>query len=281
VVRDPLFNGANVSLSQFSTGNPNVDPEEADTTTVGVVYQPSWLPGFSTSVDWYSIDTKGAIERLGAQILVDDCAAGAVDLCALITRDPATNQLVFVQNQFLNVAKAKVSGIDVETSYNRSLELFGGAPESIGARVIASYLDENSITNRAVGTRNYAGQTSNGFNLPRLQVTAQIAYDIGSFRTVLQERFIARGTLDRTFREGIDIDDNRVGSAAYTDLDVSYTLTGVGGGDMEIFGHVTNLLDRAPPIASNFTDFGGATPTNQSVYDVLGRRYTLGVKLKL
>jgi outer membrane receptor protein involved in Fe transport len=43
---------------------------------------------------------------------------------------------------------------------------------------------------------------------------------------------------------------------------------------------VTNLFDRAPPIAANFTDFTGATPTNQTVYDVLGRRFTLGVTVR-
>ena len=45
-------------------------PETADTTGVGVVLQPSFLPGFGASVDFYNIDIKGAIVALAAQSYV-------------------------------------------------------------------------------------------------------------------------------------------------------------------------------------------------------------------
>ena len=40
------------------------------------------------------------------------------------------------------------------------------------------------------------------------------------------------------------------------------------------------MFDRAPPIVANFTDFTGATPTNKTVYDVLGRRFSAGVTVR-
>ena len=61
---------------------PTLDPENADTCTFGVVYQPGWLPGFSTSVDYWDIDITGAIGTLGFQRIVDDCFAGAQAMCA-------------------------------------------------------------------------------------------------------------------------------------------------------------------------------------------------------
>ena len=281
VVRDPFFNNNNVTLSQFSTGNPRVNPEKADTLTLGAVLQPSFLPGLSLSVDWYRIDTKDAIAQLGAQIIVNNCHAGAQQFCSLITRDPLTDQLVFVKNEYLNVSRAEVSGTDLELDYQHGIRLLGGGPERFAARLIGSYLAQNSVTNQAVGTINYAGQVGDGFNLPRFQVFSDVSYANGPYQVLLQERLIGRGTVDVTYVQGVDIDRNSVPAVAYTDLDLKYTRAPGGGWPLiEVYGHITNLFDRAPPVVANYTDFTGATPTNKTVYDVLGRRFSLGITVK-
>jgi len=288
-VRDPVFNNSNVTLSQFSTGNPNVDPEKATTVTVGGVFQPTFLPGLQLSLDWYSIENKDAIDRAGSQIIVDNCFAGSAEYCALVQRDPVTNQLVFVQNTYLNVAEEKVEGLDAEADYSRDVSLFGGGPEAISLRLFGSYLKTNSLGQNAgfatgggsIGGTNYAGQVGDGFSLPRFQATGSLAYTNGPLRFTVQERFIARGKINVTYTEGVDIDDNVVGAIAYTDFDLAYTRADTAGGDLTIFGHITNAFDRAPPLNPGFSDFGGATQYNQTVYDILGRRFTLGVKLRL
>jgi iron complex outermembrane recepter protein len=281
VVRDPFFSNNNVTLSQFSTGNPAVNPEKADTLTLGTVLQPSFLPGLSLSVDEYRIDTKGAIAQLGAQIIVNNCFAGAREFCSLITRDPVTDQLVFVKNEYLNVSRAEVRGTDLELDYQHGIRLLGGGPERFSARVVGSYLAQNSVTNQAVGTIDYAGQVGDGFNLPRFQLFSDVTYTNGPWQLLVQERFIGRGTVDVTYRQGVDIDRNSVPSTAYTDLDVKYTRVPGGGWPfIELYGHITNVFDRAPPIVANYTDFTGATPTNKTVYDVLGRRFSVGITVK-
>jgi iron complex outermembrane recepter protein len=282
-VRDPVFNNSNFTASQFSTGNPNVDPEKADTVTIGGVFTPTFLPGFSASVDWYSIDVKDAITQLGAQIIVNNCAAGDPSYCALIQRDPATNFLVFVQNTYLNVAKAKVSGTDAEIDYQHAFTLLGGGPERIVVRAIGSYLDVNSITNQVIGTINYAGQvgatSSSAYALPRFQLNMNVAYSNGPWRGIVQERYVGKNRVDATFVTGRDIDDNSVPSIAYTDLDFAYTAPGSHWAQMESYFHVTNAFDRSPPPVPMWSDLHGTTRgTNQAVYDVLGRRFTLGVK---
>ncbi len=40
-------------------GNPELKPEEADTCTVGFTLNPSMLPGFTMSLDWYEIKITG------------------------------------------------------------------------------------------------------------------------------------------------------------------------------------------------------------------------------
>jgi len=188
---------------------------------------------------------------------------------------------VFVRNEYLNVSRAEVSGTDLELDYQHGIHLLGGGAERFSARLIGSYLAENSVTNQAVGTIDYAGQVGDGFNLPRFQLFSDLSYTNGPYQFLVQERFIGRGRVDVTYVQGVDIDRNTVPSIAYTDLNLKYTRAAGGGWpSIELYGHVTNLFDRAPPVVANYTDFTGATPTNKTVYDVLGRRFTVGITVK-
>ena len=282
--RDPLFGNTVYSLSATSTGNPAVEPEKADTFTVGAVYQPNQIDGLSMSLDWYSISIQDAISQLGPQAIIDNCFAGQAALCALITRDPQTNEIVFVRNTFLNVAQAKAVGMDFEAQFSRDLHWLGGAGEAMSARLIASWLGENSTRLAGTAKIDRAGQTGGSatgyIGMPDLQLTAALTYRNGPWQMYLQGHFIDSGQLDATLRQGIDIDDNTVASAFYTDLRLSYSRDTVRDGSWEIYARIENLFDRNPPRAADFSDFNGATHTNETLFDVLGRRYTLGVHLR-
>jgi outer membrane receptor protein involved in Fe transport len=55
----------------------------------------------------------------------------------------------------------------------------------------------------------------------------------------------------------------------------------VGGAKAEVFVNATNLFDTDPPLTPAFVNLtGSALQFNPSVYDVMGRRYTAGLKLK-
>jgi iron complex outermembrane recepter protein len=278
--RDPLFGNTVYSLSATSTGNPAVEPEKADTFTVGAVYQPSQVDGLSMSLDWYSISIQDAISQLGPQAIIDNCFAGDTTLCALITRDPQTQEIVFVQNTFLNVAQAKAVGMDFEAQFTRDMHWLGGAGEALSARLIASWLGENSTRLAHAAKIDRAGQTGGSatgyIGMPDLQLTAALTYRNGPWQMYLQGHFIDSGKLDATLRQGIDIDDNTVASAFYTDLRLSYS----PDASWEIYARIENLFDRDPPRAADFSDFNGATHTNETLFDVLGRRYTLGAHLR-
>ena len=92
-----------------------------------------------------------------------------------------------------------MSGTDLELDYQHGIHLLGGGAERFTARLIGSYLTENSVTNQAVGKINYAGQVGDGFNLPRFQVFSDVSYTNGPYQLLVQERFIGRGILDVTY----------------------------------------------------------------------------------
>jgi len=282
---DPFLGNINYAFGQIIGGNPEVDPEEADTVTAGFVYQPNAAPGVSLAVDWYEIDIAGAIDQLGTQRIIDDCFRGAVELCNLITRSDeilpgeSIGRITQVRNVFLNVAAAKVSGVDLEGTYTR--ELGAGA---LSLRGLVTYLDENSITNIGVPTDNEADDILAGF--PRWKATAHAIWTRGPFSLFVQERYIGGGKRDNDDIEGdvtpppgftgSTINDNTVSSALYTDLQFSYTFDRPNGASWQVFANVTNAFDEDPPIVANFFNFFGSTQVNEALHDVLGRRYTAG-----
>ena len=55
-----------------------------------------------------------------------------------------------------------------------------------------------------------------------------------------------------------------------------------GKSSVDLFASVTNLFDKDPPITPTYGSFGGyTTQFNSGLFDVLGRRFTIGAKFKL
>ncbi|MBT2133278.1 TonB-dependent receptor [Croceibacterium sp. LX-88] len=297
---DPTNDTQQYNVTRFSGGNPNVEPERADTITLGAVFQPDFVPGFRASLDWYDIKIKDAISQVGTQSVVNRCLIeGAQEFCDLITFNSSGGlQDAIVGDVFVNVAAARVSGIDLEVSYTTDFKLLGGGMESLDFRGFASWLNERSETNSTGFTTDYAGQTgarqSDGvyFPYPDFKVTAGLTYNNGGFSALLQGRYIGSAIQDVTPNfpplnpQGqptapIVIEDNTVDDILYLDLRLGYQFQG-GGLDWELFANVTNLTDADPPLTPSYTAFSAySVQYNSAVYDVLGRRFTFGVKMKM
>ncbi len=122
------------SLAFLSGGNNALKSEKSDSYTVGGVFQPRFVPGFSLSVDYYDITVNNVITAPSAQDIVDACFDAASlnnQFCKLFSRAGAgggprgeePNQIL--ENSLnvipLNYAKLKVRGIDFEANYRRKL----------------------------------------------------------------------------------------------------------------------------------------------------------------
>jgi iron complex outermembrane recepter protein len=272
-IEDRAFGpGARFDTSLASGGNPNLKPEEADTRTLGLIFQPAAWSGFQASVDWYEIDISGAVGQLGIQALVDECFDfPGSDTCDLVHRDPNSNVIVLVENVFVNINAARASGVDYELAYRT--EVGSG---SFGWRFLATQLNENSITNFGAAKVDFAGDVGVQ-EFPDLKVTTSATWNQGPFSAFLQARFIDSGLQDARDIEGVTISDNTVDSVVYTDARVSYGKDLTNGGRWEVFGSITNLFDEEPPIVPAFSSFSGqASQVNANIHDILGRRYTIG-----
>ena len=126
---DPL----SARFSGVSSGNRNLSEETADTVTYGFVFSPSFLPGFSLTVDYWNIVIEDAISSVSAQDIVDGCYQGAnlnAAFCDLLGRNtdvasPQAGGFNFIRFTDINFAKLETDGIDLSASYNFDIGAHG------------------------------------------------------------------------------------------------------------------------------------------------------------
>lgn len=256
-------------------GNPEVDPERSDTTTVGLILRPTGLRGLSLSADYFDIRVKDAISLYGVQNIIDGCATGQQDLCELIERGPG-GLITLVNNLVLNIAGARMRGIELELSWRRDVDWLGG-DESVALRLFGIRSLESSTTDSQGVRTDRVGQTGLFGGAPRFQSQLWLAYERGPWRLALQQRYVSSGSYDSTYGPG-DIDKRRVRAAATSALNVTWRPSRWPGS--RVFLNVQNLFDADPPIAPDW-GFGGSIPTNEGLFDVLGRRFVAGVRFEL
>ena len=271
---DPETGQTNVIAITRTQGNPGLEPETADALTVGLVYSPAWLEGFTGSIDSFDIDLTGALDSTTAQGTIDECQRGIAQQCALITRDPVTRNIQQIILQQINLNGRQVRGLDLEFGYAR--EALGGR---INVRLLGSrmfdYIDRiGSDETQFVGWYSDA----NDFALPKWRGNLSVNYVRGPFDLLLQERYI--GSYDQMPPlPGQIFADPEIEAVLYTDVTMKYEFE-AGNVSAEVFGTINNLFNRRPPFLPNRFAANLAFPTVPNLYDLDNRYYTLGARLR-
>jgi iron complex outermembrane recepter protein len=262
------------AATQIQGGNQTVNPEEADTRVIGAVYQPSAVPGLGVSVDFFDVKVDGAISTLGVQRTIDGCFEDNIQtLCNRITRgvpEPGEElgPISLIVNTFLNVDQARTRGVDIETSYRRSV-----GNGSLSVRGLMSRIREASTTIDGV-LNEQAGQITR----PQWRGNVSSTYSVGSWSVYVQQNYTSSTVRNLDWVSGVDIHDNGVDSYMTTNLRLGYRLAAASG-DWQVFLNVRNLFDKTPPLAPGaFGDFFGSSFTNAGTFDTIGRQYVAGVR---
>lgn len=273
--------GRNDNVITLSSGNPDLKPEIGDTFTVGAIYQPSFLSGFTMSADYFNIEITDAIANLNRDDANEECIAtnGASPLCQYIIRPFPFGHTPVADNFPLatrvvpyNQALASLRGIDYEFSYNLPFTALGRNGD-LGLRLIGSYvpgrksrsdIDADPVQNANVGIN------------AKHRINLQANYKEGPVSLVAQARYI--GEMQRTRNQTIFYEEPNVPSVVYVDLTANYDFT-VGENEFRAFLTINNAFDEAPPLIGNGQP-GQMYPTNQGIYDVVGPYYTVGLRFE-
>jgi iron complex outermembrane receptor protein len=272
-ITDRLNGNLQYTAPSFTGGSPKLEPERATTEAFGVVLNPSVLSGLRLSVDYYDITIDGAIGSLGAQATIDRCFQGATAICANITRSPTTGLITRIDGAFMNIASRRQRGYDMEAAYRVPMaDLFDRWQGDLNLRILATYLKVNN-TNDGVVTLRTAGQAT-GQGQPKLKINAKLTYANGPLTLYAEERFVDSTVYDNSFT-ALDIDRNKIPSAHYTTVSASYDVVSEVDLTLTAFLVIDNLFDRDPEIVAST---GFASQTNAAIFDVLGRRFTAGMR---
>lgn len=305
---DPWLNDQSVRFTQTITGNLGLEPEEADTLGLGLVYRPSYLPGFGFSVDYYDIKINGAIGNLTPQNIVDRCFDGNIQLCQRLTAIVNGTNVAFgstgfsqaggapgvseylVANSPFNFLQQRARGLDIEASYRFQMaSIASSLPGAVALRAVATHFIESSESNGVDVPTDTAGQNTVG-GPPSWTYRATLDYTLENFTTQFVLRGLSSGVYNNLWVECTSacpatnavnrtIANNRIPGAAYVDASFAYTLPNEKF-KPQIYLRVRNLLNTDPvkvgkgPSDTSNVEVGG----NQTLYDYLGRTFLIGIR---
>ncbi|MBL8557311.1 MAG: TonB-dependent receptor [Hyphomonadaceae bacterium] len=270
-------------------GNPNLSPEEADTTTIGVVFTPSFVPGLSLSVDYFKIEVTDLITATGSGVLDDCYFNNNLTACANIVRNPANGRLwnnaQGVTSTNTNIGGLTTSGYDINAGYNFDIGSFG----SVGLAFTGTYLVEK-ITEEG-GSRlpydcvgKWAGSANCGLPTPEWRHRARVSWDTPFAGLALNGTWRHIGEVHREVNQG-----GQGGFLAPVTLGTIFEAQDYfdfGGSwqakdNISVRFGVNNALDRDPPLGTNtFTGAGfGNGNTFPQFYDATGRFFFIGTTL--
>lgn len=265
-------------------GNPNLIPEVADSFTAGfVLNQPiSALDRSYFSVDYWTVELEKVIASVGATTIVQRCynrdnANPSYDInnswCKLFQRNPSNGGVERLLQLSQNQAFNNVSGADIVAGVGFDL---GDTAGALDFNMTATWIEKNESQTTAVDpVFDYVGTigSGTGSSVPEWKMNLDTVYSRGPLKLTLSSRYIDSMVNAQTVTGGSPITNTGVPATWYFDLIGRYEVTG----NLTIRAGVNNLADQKPRLYSPNVQAN----TDPSLYDVLGRRYYVGIDYRL
>ena len=256
-------------------GNSALTPEEADTFTAGVVYEPSFVEGLSVTLDYYDIDITNAIGSVDNNYIANLCldatgaainTGSAVCQSANVTID-GTGRIAF-NNQLQNIGGQSTSGYDFNVAYN-----FDAAGidwrVSFDTSVLAEF-EESDQDGTVLDYKGYITAGSGAFADIKSNLSVNARSD--DWDMTYEIRYIDGMDSFSCKDDPSDCYAPTVGSIIYHDVSGAYHVTD----SVTLSGGINNLLDEQPPYYSGNNDAN----TDPYTYDVLGRYFFVKAGIK-
>jgi iron complex outermembrane receptor protein len=275
-------------------GNAALKPETADTFTYGFVFQPTFVPGLVTSLDFYYIKIRETIESLSSNTIVNNCGlTGDAALCGLIHRGPGTGSLWFNNNDFVtateeNIGTVSTKGIDLAARYTLDVGSMGKVGLSLSGSRVLNFFTEPLTNGPAYDCAGYFGTTcgaptphwrhvfNTDWQTPWLGMDFAVRWRyIGPTQS---DRVSQDPQLSQTYFAGTA----RIGGYSYLDLSLAMPVASTG---IDVRVGVNNLTDKAPPIVANgnYSDCPNSSCNDNTwvgTYDTMGRFIYAHVSVK-
>lgn len=274
----------NTFYSGATTVGAKLKPEKGKSINLGLVYDPSWLPGLSTSLDFWHIYLSDTLTAIQADTVVSSCYNNASSpYCSFIHRQDNTSrtpgQVFLINTPVVNLGNLSTTGIDYTLRYKvPHFDLGSVDPGNFRAGLSTSYTSTYNInaTPGEPGTKtvNYAGTFTPQFgNISRWRGTVTLNWDKGNWNAQWQSRYINRLTALNADAAvaGVNIP---MASVIYHSIQLGYAVPSL---HTRFDIGVDNLSNKIPPLVYQN---GANYNVDTSTYDVLGRYYWARATIK-
>ncbi|WP_243442590.1 TonB-dependent receptor [Sandarakinorhabdus sp. AAP62] len=278
----------NTQLQARTGGNPNLNAEQADTWTAGVVLKPSFIPRLSITVDYFNIEIGNAVATAGggAANILNLCFNTFQDptngFCQLINRNDSTGALDGSTNPdgtiasifagVANLSSLKTRGFDIGVDYTIPLQfgLFGNESR-VNLNFLGSIYQRNTFTpvlgiNNVIECAGFFGARC-GTPQGKFQSQSRLTWMDGNMTTNVRWRYLAAVKDDN---DAVRFVVERIPAYSLFDLSFNYDVTD----NVAITAGINNLFDKKPPIIGTNQEQAN---TYAGVYDVLGRDFFISV----
>jgi outer membrane receptor protein involved in Fe transport len=274
------WNGNDVAqVNTFYSGarvvGANLKPEHGKSVDFGLVYDPAWLPGLNTSLDFWHIYLYDTLVPIDGRTVVNACFDNnASPFCAFIHRQDTTTrnpgQVFVIDTPVVNLGSLSTSGIDFTINYKIPHFNFGSVnPGDFKVGLDTSYTStfKNSATPGQPGeeTIEYAGTLSPQFgNISRWRAAATINWALGNWDAQWRTRYISSVTAlqaDAATNASLPM-----ASVVYSDLQLGVAVPTI---HTRFDVGVDNISDRRPPLYYQ----NGQVNTDTATYETMGRYY--------
>ena len=272
-------------MAGFQVGNPDLAPEEATTLTYGLVWTPGFVPNLSLTVDRFQIEVDDFVNLFGRQNIANICYDSPDrQFCDLVTRgaNPVVSGANYVLNAVNdttdNLSSYDISGVDVELRYNFQIaDVFGRDADlgGLGVSVLGTFYDKAetipSPGSEVLDLLGAAGGSTTDQGYLRRQIIGNFNYQLSRFTANWNARYIGRAKMS-PFSEGFP----EIGSRVYHNARFAVTF----GENSEVYAGVTNVFDKDPPFFASGHSGTQALDTIPAFYDVFGRSYYAGTRVR-
>jgi iron complex outermembrane receptor protein len=271
-----------LGFSQLSGGNPGLREETSETRTFGAVVRLPFLERFNVAVDYYQIEVEDAVATMNAQTTLDVCYQlldANSEPCLAITRVAGTGQVFQVRASNSNIGSLSVEGIDLTIDYTFGLPgalSLGDDQAELGLMLHTGWLFEREsqiVGALPIDCAGFFGScTAQGAGgSPDFKALLMATYDSGPLMVRTQVRHIAGLAPLPSIAASTPVE---AGSVNYVDLSGTFNFND----RLQIYAGIDNIFDEQPPLLTS--SWGGDANTDVTMYDVIGRRYFLGLRAK-
>ena len=270
---------------EIDTGNPKVGPEVGRTWTFGVVVsEPFDIRRLSATIDAYRINITGLINPQSSSAVYADCfnANGSSNPtydvnyapCKLISRDPVTGDRASVVALYSNTGTLLTQGIDFQMNYGHDLGP-GLATFALAGSWLNKFqyqLSPGTTPINAKGTVDAPGGLFPGGQYTYRTLT-NVGYNIAGLSLNWQWEH-----LPSVRNQGVALAPTSLLQGA-PHYDLFNFSSSYSWDKYSVRFGIDNVLDKQPlSVGANPGVTDAANQTNPGFYDVLGRRYYVGVK---